>query len=348
MKQKDHIEIFPDTLYIFYRMDARFNRQRLSGEVYFPSPLKFNDLFDSQLSCKNNSDNLTEEDRIRKMKELGFKENEAKKYANDILTCSVDSELFHNVYHRQLEKCGILCLTEDWNNPMMWGHYSRNEGFCIAYETKYFYKYITLGYVNNLSKEYVELFLGNNYDVFPRPNDKDIPKRQEFADKLFSLPDCELINNNYISARLEDSAQKIAFLKNIFCKRIYIRKVEYVDKLDNIRPTLFYDHSNNISKGKYYTKLKCWEYEKEWRVVLSLGGNTSTKLPLSAIKQIILGCNISDISMCEIISIIKDFKDENFNPEIVRITKSGNNLMHNKLDKDEIIHRYKNLIAVFK
>lgn len=346
MRQKDSIEKFPDTLYIYYRMDARFNLQRLSGEVYFPSPLKFNDLFDSQLSCKNNSDALTEEKRIRKMKELGFKETEAKKYANDILTCSVDSELFHNVYHRQLEKCGILCLTEDWNNPMMWGHYSRNEGFCIAYNTKDFYKYITLGYINNLTEENVSLFLERHYNIFPRPEDKDIRTKQGYADSIFSLNDCKEINNKYLSSK--DDNEILAFIKNIVCKRLYIRKVEYVDKLDNIQPTLFYDHSNNISKGKYCTKLRCWEYEKEWRVILSLGGNTSIKLPLSAIKQIILGCNISDISICEIISIIKDFKDENFNPEIVRITKSGNNLIHNKLDKDEIINRYKNLIAGFK
>lgn len=97
--------------------------------------MRFNDLFDSQLACRNNSSDINQEKLIRKLRELGFSEQKAVENARKLPTCSTDSDLFHDVYHRQLERCGILCLTTTPCNPLMWGHYSRNEGFCIEYDT---------------------------------------------------------------------------------------------------------------------------------------------------------------------------------------------------------------------
>ena len=45
----DDIEVIPPNLYKYYKFDANYNKRRLMGEVYFSSPLKFNDPLDSQL-----------------------------------------------------------------------------------------------------------------------------------------------------------------------------------------------------------------------------------------------------------------------------------------------------------
>lgn len=343
--KKDYIEKLPKVLYIYYRFDNRYNKQRLSGELFFSSPLQFNDLFDSQLSCINNAGDLTHEDRERKMLELGYNEEDAKKNAKEIIDKPTDSELFHDVYHRQLNKCGILCLTTKYNNPMMWGHYSRNEGFCIAYYTKDLEKHITFGFINNMSKECINLNIKREYNIFPRPKDNDIKERQKYANEIFSIDDCKAITNSYLTDNLANEDEILAFIKNIFCKRIYIRKVKYVSSLKDLHPTLFYDHTTPASKGKYYTKLNCWKYENEYRIILSLGGNTSISLPKTAIKEIILGCNISDTSVCDILSIIKD---DNTPPKLSRVYKSGNMLLRESLDIKAMMREYKKLIQTFK
>lgn len=343
---KDYIEKLPDVLYIYYRFDNQYNKQRLSGELFFSSPLKFNDLFDSQLSCTNNASDLKPEDLKRKMRELGYSDDDAEKNAKEIIDCSTDSALFHDVYHRQLEKCGILCLTTKWDNPMMWGHYSRNEGFCVAYTTHDLERYITFGFINNLSKENIDINIEREYDIFPRKKDCDIPERQAHANTIFSIDDCKFITNRYLLDTLNENDNEIlSFIKNIFCKRIYIRKVNYINSLHDFRPTLFYDHTTTMSKGKYYTKLNCWEYEDEYRVILSLGGNTSISLPKNAIKEVILGCNIPDASICNILSIIKDYDTI---PSLYRVYKDNDNrLSRNCLDANALVDKYKELIQTF-
>lgn len=201
---------------------------------FFSSPLRFNDLFDSQLACRNNSSDINQEKLIRKLRELGFSEQKAVENARKLPTCSTDSDLFHDVYHRQLERCGILCLTTTPCNPLMWGHYSRNEGFCIEYDTYNLEKYITFGFIDNLPNELISIHIERGYDQFPRKDDSKTPKRINHTNELFTSTDINEIHNSYLKQTLKDDNKILAFIKNIYLKRIFVRKVKYVNTLDEI------------------------------------------------------------------------------------------------------------------
>lgn len=57
----------------------------------------------------------------------------------------------------------------------------------------------------------------------------------------------------------------------------------------------------------FYTKKTKWEYEKEIRVISSKA-DIAVKISTSAVKEIIMGCKVSDIDKLEIIKLkIKKF-----------------------------------------
>ncbi|QKE63986.1 DUF2971 domain-containing protein [Aquipseudomonas campi] len=93
----------------------------LSGKIYFPTPSKFNDPF--ELSAKVNifsSPLLTH---------LNTREKEEVQRVFRLRTPDAVSEEWR-------EKIGILCLTEDPLNILMWSHYAQNHtGICIGFDT---------------------------------------------------------------------------------------------------------------------------------------------------------------------------------------------------------------------
>lgn len=95
----------------------------LHGRVYFPTPSKFNDPF--ELSAKVNIStsplltglNTREKEEVQRIFRLRPPE-------------AVSAEW--------REKIGILCLTEDPLNILMWSHYAANHtGICIGFDTEH-------------------------------------------------------------------------------------------------------------------------------------------------------------------------------------------------------------------
>lgn len=135
-KEKDKIglERFPDILYKYYSYNTMYNENRLRGELFFSSPIHFNDVFDAQHEIINNSDKINVRDAINRLKEIGFDNPE------DVLkTLRNGSEQSKDkckmeVRHRQIEHVGILCLTNSPLNLLMWAYYGNNEGYCIEYD----------------------------------------------------------------------------------------------------------------------------------------------------------------------------------------------------------------------
>lgn len=45
---------------------------------------------------------------------------------------------FYRIRRSALDELGILSLSQKWNNPLMWAHYTRDHrGFCIGYDTEH-------------------------------------------------------------------------------------------------------------------------------------------------------------------------------------------------------------------
>lgn len=124
----------PSRLYKYYSCNGE-NKQRiearLKGEIYFSSPLKFNDPCDCQLpKIINNTATFSKgKDRIIDLlSEEGFLPEETYKKLID-----GDKSTIQEVHRRQADLLGILCFTYSNNNSMMWGQYAQNNGLCIEY-----------------------------------------------------------------------------------------------------------------------------------------------------------------------------------------------------------------------
>lgn len=97
----------------------------------------------------------------------------------------------------------------------MWGHYSRNEGFCIEYDTYNLEKYITFGFIDNLPNELISIHIERGYDQFPRKDDSKTPKRINHTNELFTSTDINEIHNSYLKQTLKDDNKILAFIKNM-------------------------------------------------------------------------------------------------------------------------------------
>lgn len=178
---RNGLERFPDSLYKYYAYNAMYNENRLRGELFFSSPIHFNDVFDAQHEIINNSDKIEERVAIARLKEVGF-ENPV----NVLNSLRGSDERKMEVRRRQIEHVGILCLTNSPLNLLMWAYYGNNEGYCIEYDIsklrdsieakleelnlnpKYRYLAERVSYLNSLPSAPLFFEGGNNINPFDK------------------------------------------------------------------------------------------------------------------------------------------------------------------------------------
>ena len=83
-------------------------------------------------------------------------------------------------------------------------------------------------------------------------------------------------------------------MQNVFLKRVSASQITYNVSTDGSPSTLFFDKNDKKSFGKYFIKTKTWKHEDEFRVVVSLGGKKLLRMDKSIIKNIYVGCNMSN------------------------------------------------------
>lgn len=152
-----------DTLYKFRDCDDKFHRLLLSeNQFYIPTVKELNDPFDYQINLQG--DLIQSEEDINTLIELmcksgsefidnqlGFKQKVEEKKS----LLRNNPTLFFQEYNKvisdtKLEKYGVYCLTENWDNILMWSHYSKSHtGFCVGFNTE---KIISLNYFTKCSK----------------------------------------------------------------------------------------------------------------------------------------------------------------------------------------------------
>ncbi len=139
------------TVYKFRNWDNNFHRAILiHNKIYVPSVSELNDPFDFQLAIDFSLLNTDEKinqwldhsmsdylNTVQPSKTDWLKiETVRNNYKNSIKS---DPKTFSQKYlYKVLEfhnkHLGILCLSEVWNNILMWTHYSHNHtGFCIGF-----------------------------------------------------------------------------------------------------------------------------------------------------------------------------------------------------------------------
>ncbi len=343
------IEPLPKSLYKYYRFDEMYNRSRLFGDVYLASPLDFNDVFDCQLILKNNTlemlDKKAEPDKWldAKLEELGYIVENRSAVANDLKL--ENSTVLFAVQKRQLERLGILCLTQSNSKDLMWSYYTNHEGFCIEYHTECLVQNLVIACINALDYKITRfLFETKNYKSDPEARTSAIDSQIKQY-----LPTCEQIldrlSNNYLSDK--DAATVTNFVHNFLIKRFGCSKIKYENEIvsnlgcrnsDSSTPKLFFDDDETCIKRKYYTKNLYWSHEDEFRLIISLGGRKVLRLKEDAIKSITFGLNSSIKQIFEILHYLrKDLSEDDLSGlKLYKMVKQGDDIIPKELSQEII------------
>lgn len=123
-----------EKLYKYYSIEDDNKKRivnRLNGELYFASPLQFNDPYDCQLpEIINNTSSRPQGEIMKILSECGFDESTYRRLMEE------DAETIKNVYIAQADNLGILCLTSNYTNMLMWSHYAGHNGICLEYDAE--------------------------------------------------------------------------------------------------------------------------------------------------------------------------------------------------------------------
>jgi hypothetical protein len=133
----------PPLLYKYYAIDEWTERIFKNTELYFSSPVSFNDPFDSKISFIYAGSRNDRKRFLKKWSEvhrpdlprkdrLGY-EKRIRKQGLDIQAMAPGIQKKFMAARRRM---GVFCMTEDRENILMWSHYAtEHKGFCIEFRT---------------------------------------------------------------------------------------------------------------------------------------------------------------------------------------------------------------------
>jgi hypothetical protein len=133
----------PAILYKYYKFTEYTQRIFENNEIYFSSPESFNDPFDSKIRIDTKATRDQKKLYYRKLSPISrpdFSRKQHLEMEKDIMRDKKELEKLEKENQRNLEnirkKMGILCMTEEKNNILMWSHYTyKHTGFCIGFKT---------------------------------------------------------------------------------------------------------------------------------------------------------------------------------------------------------------------
>lgn len=286
----------PHRLFKYYSYDTKLNVKRLSGEVYLACPYDFNDPCDCQREVFNNSKDRVAskgEDWLkRKMEELGYSTKECGKIAHSLLS---DDSMVKPVHKRMLERLGILCLAGKQSDVLMWGYYANNDGICVEYDVNKIVRNLVIGYINEMDYTTTR-FLFENEGYCQEPDQRTPLLKREILEKVNNLikkNETKRISNKFIVEQIEE-LKVLNFARNVLLKRIYAQSIIYNVSPDGSPSPLFFSRGDKASETKYFKKTKTWKHENEFRFIVSLGGRLVVNIGKECIKNVYLGCNMSN------------------------------------------------------
>jgi|GEM_PF-3191519 hypothetical protein len=304
----DKFDIFnlPLRLFKYYGYDIKLNAKRLAGEVYLACPYDFNDPCDCQREVINNANDRVKikgkDWLIQKMKELDYNEEECRDISESLLN---DDSKVNDVRKKMLERLGILCLTQTQSDSLMWGYYASNEGICLEYDTNRIVSNLVIGYINKMSYTTTRfLYSDDEYKMSPAERNKSLnPDILKKVEDIIKKTDIKRISNRFLEEQ-KDKSSILHFARNILLKRIYARSIIYNVAPNESPSPLFFNRGDKTSEAKYFKKTKTWSHEKEFRFIVSLGGRLPINIGKECIKNIYLGCNISNERIAAVVYLM--------------------------------------------
>ncbi len=189
----DILENIPNPLYKYYSFHKERDRSRLNGILFFSSPIDFNDPYDCQTDVKNNTLDILSKGGVYSMEwlpgklmELGFPDEKIEKLATGL--CDDNNNIVTQVHLRQIEKLGILCLTNTDTSITMWAYYTNHLGYCLQYDTTDIMRDITLNFIEQMDPKLLShLWNVKKYNLCPEQRCSKRPNRCTEARRLFTF-----------------------------------------------------------------------------------------------------------------------------------------------------------------
>ena len=318
----DTVETIPNPLYKYYSFNKNYDPARIAGGIFFSSPLDFNDPYDCQTDVKNNTLELLNKNSHYslewlkgKLIELGFPYEKIDELI--IGLCNDNNKTIVEVHKRQIEKLGILCLTNTATSITMWAYYTNHRGYCIEYDTTDIMYDITIDFIKQMDTILLNhLWNTKMYYIDPYKRCSERPNRCQEAHRLFPKSSIESISNAFFAKKTSDEI--LNFIHNVYIKRCWANSVEYIKELNMTIPDLFFDLEKGESAGKYHYKLDAWEGECEYRIGISLGGRNLIRINPKRIRSIIFSYNASTRKIKQILELTHATQNK---PRVYKIEK---------------------------
>jgi hypothetical protein len=138
----------PNTLYKYRIWEDEYNKRLIThNELYLSSANQFNDPFDATLPFRYVDKDISEENVIQKLLQVGRDVNPQlserqlieiakERYQSGEFNSDEYWRKFHPEFRKQVnERYGIYCLTTKNDNLLMWSHYANSHrGFCVGFD----------------------------------------------------------------------------------------------------------------------------------------------------------------------------------------------------------------------
>lgn len=211
----DFLHNVPDTLYKYRDWGNEYHQKLLTeGELYFATANQFNDPFDFSLPYKWKQEDLTDDNIFLKllsslkaersdltdeeMHQMCFDQQNEGLFHDKAFIKEIN-EKFRDMEHKML---GIVSLTNNPNNFLMWSHYSNShKGFVVGFDKKKLFDATEAGF--GVVDYKVDI---PTYDIFDDLMDKAITQILTKAQFWNYEDEYRLFSTQYVSSAVDVSS----------------------------------------------------------------------------------------------------------------------------------------------
>lgn len=127
-------KIVPNSLFKYYGLSENSIESLKKERFYLAQPHEFNDLFDASFSRLDFEDISID---FAKRVIISLNEEEIDLQWKNEKKRIID-RAHYDCYKRFISMVGLLCMTSNHLDELMWGYYTNNEGFCLEFDYKKF------------------------------------------------------------------------------------------------------------------------------------------------------------------------------------------------------------------
>jgi hypothetical protein len=127
----------PPVFYKYFPVEPWLPNLFIGNSLLFSSRTTFNDPFDCRPVFRVRQDKKTLNFYHKGLRNNGLSPAKSFLKAKEVMRrVAADNTLSASHTHAMLDNTGILCLSTNWDNPLMWSHYAKfHKGICVGFHS---------------------------------------------------------------------------------------------------------------------------------------------------------------------------------------------------------------------